>query len=214
MTQYPQTDSARSVAIAYVQRQLAQGKSFSSLLLTSLDLSGGGTFIALTPDEYSQNQVVELDLGHIIGVGTPRRIRVGNVSGIAHPTPNADGQLTELVSQLLEGPDYYCVLENPLAASQDTWLARAKSRVITYESDVYHLLTYTERDEVSVGEAIREAHSLPTFTGAVGKAPGASESFLSKRKGVTLDELRAFASSVTFLFTLAYDGEGYLCWRR
>ena len=97
--------------------------------------------------------------------------------------------------------------------SGDPWLRRAKSRIVIYASEVYHLLTHADLDENIVREAIRESKSIPIFIGGVGTVSERASSMTS-RASISAEDLRAFANSLSFLFVLAYDGEGYLCWSK
>lgn len=212
MIRYPTDNRFRAAALSYAKGRLEQGKTFASLLLETIDFQRGD-LSAQVPDGYSPQQTVEFERAHLVREGIPRRITVGNLSGIAFPVPTADKDLTMSVCKMLETPESYGLLENSLAIPQDAWLKTAKSRIVTYESDVYHLLTHDERNEASVEQAIREAYHFPTFIGAVGRAEEISRRYSSMRMVVTLDELRMFAQSVKLLFVSAYDGEGYLCWR-
>jgi hypothetical protein len=211
MITHPQDDSARSVAIRYVKSQLGCGKTFSSLLLETIDFETG-YFSSLVPAGYSPTQIIELDQGHLMEGGRAQPIRVGNLSGVALKTLNADKELANCVRQMLESPKSYCLLENCLTIPQDAWLQRTKSRIAIYDLDVYHLVMHDDKNKASVEEAIREARHLPTFVGTVGEAPEIDQICASKQIVITLDQLRVFAKSVKLLFVSAYDGEGYLCW--
>lgn len=212
MMRHPEDDRLRAVAVSYVKDRLEHGKTLSSLLLETIDLQRG-RFSAQVPDGYSYQQTLELEKGHLIPAGRPRRITVGSLSGIAFPAPNADNDLVISVCEVLTATDSCCMMENYLATPGDPWLQRAKSRIATYDLDVYHELTHDDGNETAVGQAIREARHLPTFVGAIGKMSGVERTHLPRQRAVTLEELRVFAHSVRFLFVLAYDGEGYLCWQ-
>src|SRR5205807_1794809 len=168
MRSYPTTAHARSAALSYLKTQLQRGKKFALLLLEALDLDNGD-FAVLVANGYSDKDLVELERGHLFGQGPPKPISIGNVSGVAFLTPNAHAELANLLSQKLAAPGRYCLLENYLAAPQDTVLQKARSRIAVYESDVYHLLLHSDSQKISAENAIREARSTPTFLGASGQ---------------------------------------------
>ena len=138
-------------------------------------------------------------------------MKVGNLSGAALPTPNANGKLVNFVSQKLGASGRYCLLENYLAAPQDPVLRSARSRIAVCGSDVYHLLLHKDGPGISVANAIREARTIPTFVGASGQVADTAR-YQSTRITLSFEELRVLAASVDVVFALAYDGEGYLCW--
>jgi hypothetical protein len=206
-----------SRAADFIDSCLAEGKTLASLARESVDLSTG-TLTSVVPKEYVGNQVGEFDRGHLLGeeidVKTSRQISLVSSAPMSIRTrPGSDRELAQILSKRLEGDDSCCMLENYLASPGDPWLRRAKSRIVIYASEVYHLLTHADLDKDSVRQAIRESESIPIFIGGVGTV-AERLSCLTSGASISGDDLRTFANSLSFLFVLAYDGEGYLCWQK
>ena len=209
----PYPTSARSSAANYLKGQLQRGKSFASLMLETVNFETGN-FGVLVAEGYSDKDLVELERGHLFGQGIPKPVNLGNLSGVAVPIPSADAELVDFVSQKLGASSgRYCLLENYLAAPQDPVLRSARSRIAVCGSDVYHLLLHKDNRGDSIANAIREAHSLPTFLGAFGRVADSAR-YQSMRITLSLEELRELAASVDLIFASAYDGEGYVCWQK
>lgn len=210
MRPFPTGDKVRSTAASYMKGQLQRGKKFASLVLETLDFEHG-EFGVLVADGYSEKDLVELDTGHLLGEGPPRRLNVGNLSGVALLKPTADAELADFISEKLQASGRYCLLENYLAAPQDPVLRKARSRIAVCGSDVYHLLVHEDSRTISVANAIREARSSPTFLGASGAVADTTR-YQSTGINLNMEELRVLAVSVDVVFVSAYDAEGYLCW--
>lgn len=204
-------ETTRASAIEYIWEQLRQGKTLAALVLRSVNFSKG-TVASLVPDSYGPLETSEFDRGHVIDQGGRQTIKVGTISGIAVPKANVRKELAELICTLLDS-EGLCLLENPLARVGDSWLNRAKSRLATHGTDVYHLLTAADCDAAKVCTAIIESSHPPVSWGALGRIP--TGRLVCGAEGLTLttDELKRFAETVRCLFVSAYDGEGCLVWR-
>jgi hypothetical protein len=213
MMTYLKDAIVRASAIEYMCRTLGQGKTLASLILRNVNLQEG-TITVLIPDLYKSIEISEFNRGHLIASnGRQQRVKVGQISGIALSKVNVGDELVEFVSNLLGSPNSFCILENSLAAVGDPWLERAASRLATSDREVYHFLTSTDHDVVSVHAAVRESRHLPMSWGAVGQVPTKLSSASGRRIVLTTDEVKEFAESVRCVFASAYDGEDYLIWR-
>jgi hypothetical protein len=206
-------ESARASAAEYIRRQLGQGKSLSKSLLATVDFEKG-EIIALSPTPLSPDETVQFDWGHTPQTEVkPEHVKIGDASYLAVPTPKADEQLVEAIYESLQNPQSICFLENDLAEAHDPWLQRAKSRVITNGSEVYHALLSVDRDKGKIEAAIREWDRPPTSIGALGVINEKASAHVASAKIITTRELTAFARTVQAIFIRAYDGEGYLVWK-
>ncbi len=105
-------------------------------------------------------------------------------------------------------------MKNALAEARDSWLQRAKSRVVANGSEVYHALFNVDRDKSKIEDAIREWHHLPTSIGALGRTSGETSARIASLKAISAEQLTAFAETVQSVFVGAYDGEGYVVWNK
>ena len=128
--------------------------------------------------------------------------------------PQAEQDLAFLIRRFLqEGKGRACVSENYLARRTDPWLAHAKSRILFFGEEVYHVIDRQDVESDSIDAAIREAESPTIFVGVLS----------TLRQGFRLppvktdmdtDQLRVLAEEAEKLIVRAYDGEGYLIWNK
>lgn len=203
----------RAAAVEHIRRQLGQGKSLSKSLLACIDFKTGG-LRTLSPSPLSSEETKQFDWGHTPTRAKPERIRIGNAYHLGVPTPTSDEQLVAIIYESLQSPESACLLENYLSEAHDPWLQRARSRVITNGSEVYHALFSVDRDKGKIDAAIREWRSLPTSVGALGVVNEEACARIRLRRAITLEHLAVFAASVQSVFIFAYDGEGYIVWKK
>ena len=129
---------------------------------------------------------------------------------IPGPTEDSNAKLGEFIYQSLSSLDGVCFLENAVASASDPWLRKAKSNIATYGSEVYHVIASRDIGNQKIVETIREASQIPVFIGAAGQATSESVA----HKVVTAETLKHVAETAQLVFVGAYDGEGYLVWRR
>jgi len=204
--------SERGFALAYVEDQLASGKTLSSFLLLAVQRQDG-ELSYLSPRPLSPTEAVQFETGHTFDYHSPVAMKVGNMSGIAYPTPNTTQELGQFLQKELCEADRIALLENSLAASSDPWLERAKSRVLVHEDEVYHLALCTEKTNDNIMSAIREANNALSTVGMVGRMPGAVAS-LASAKHLSSAQLEMIGIHAECVFVSAFDGEGYIIWEK
>lgn len=170
--------------------------------------------MTLSPTPLSPAETIQFDWGHTPVHAKPERIKIGDAYYLAVPKPKAREQLIEVIYGSLQNPGSVCLLENYLAEADDPWLQRAKSRVATNGSEVYHALLSVDRDESSIDTAIREWEGLPTSIGAAGSMNENASAHVAAEKTVTAGQLAAFAQASESVFVAAYEGEGYVVWEK
>jgi len=206
--------SVRAAAVKYIRRQLVKGKSLAKALLEAVDFEGGRV-MTLSPTPLSPTEAMQFDWGHAPQTqAKPENIKIGDTSYVAVPTANANGQLVAAIYDELRKAQSACFLENSLAEAHDSWLQRAKSRIITNGTEVYHTLFSVDRDKGKIEAAIREWHYLPTSIGALGSMNEEASAHIASAKIVTTERLIAFAKTAQSVFVGAYDGEGYVVWNK
>jgi len=209
---YLTDETQRSAAAGHIWDRLSSGISLAKLLLQSVDLNTG-TIGILNPIPLDAKQVTEFEWGHVPPAKeSARRLTIAGQSFLAYPVENSHEELATVLTSLA-GPDDLCILENDLASASDSWLKRAKSRVATHGTEVYHILDVTDRVKERIEAALREAESLPVFVGAIGRQPPNPISENSEHLTVSTEQLEAFAKSAHCVFVGAYDGEGYIVWQ-
>lgn len=209
-----QEGNARVAAVEYIRQQLAQGKSLAKFLLETVDI-GAGKVTVLSAVPLDPREIAQYGQGHVSRTNSvPRSIVIEGMTHAAYPTPSANEQLADAVYALLGSPADLCLLENSIAQVGDPYLMRAKSRLLFHGSEVYHALFSVDQDMARIINAIREAERPPVFVGAVGRAPWSSGGDVTSLHTVTAEQLADFAKTAHCVFVRAYDGEGYLMWKR
>jgi hypothetical protein len=165
----------------------------------------------MSPRPLSQQEAIEFEMGHTFDFSSPRAMKVGNISGIAYPTPNTEPELVDSVKTRLVDADHFSLLENSLAAPSDPWLERAKSRILVHGDEVYHLASHTEQTYEDVLNAVSEANNVTGLVGMVGRIPGGAAS-PSVAGSISSAALEIIGRSAECVFVSAYDGEGYVIW--
>src|SRR5450755_3649269 len=108
----------RSVALAYLQDQLANDKTLSRFLVQAVrDKDGDLSY--MSPRPLSPAEVVQFETGHKFDSSSPVAMKAGNISGIFYPTPSSDEELADFVLRRLSDSERIALLENSLAAPSD-----------------------------------------------------------------------------------------------
>jgi hypothetical protein len=166
---YLTDETQRRAAIDYTRNQLGIGNTLAKLLLEGFDFKTG-TVLILNAMPLSTIQITEFNWGHVSPAeGSAQHITMQGQPFLAYPKADSSKFLAEIIYSSLQEPQHVCILESMLASPGDPWLKRAKSRVATHGTEIYHILAATERFREKVEDAVREAESLPVFVGAIGR---------------------------------------------
>ena len=175
-------------AAIFVQAHLSGVNAFCSALLES---------VALEPGEYFT----------FAPRGTPReRLYLFDAGGLASDADMLRLDQASLLRGALEGG--FCIIDDFDLAWGEPGSDDAAD-AFGMEDEVYHLLT--EDDDVQTFADVLTASSLSWHgvAAACSAAPG-----LDETRTTNLDSLTEAASTVTFITCAAYDGEGFVAWRR
>jgi hypothetical protein len=125
-----------------------------------------------------------------------------------------------MIQEFLEqGDARICLFESAVAKPTDGFLSTPDAkdlRVLTFQEDVYYLLK-ENADREKIDKNLRYAKSHLILGVLV--HPSDQDKFLLPdegplRKELTLDELKVLAEETEEIIIGAYDGEGYLIWKR
>jgi hypothetical protein len=199
----------------FVRDRLAQGNALAKQILQSVALEDGQltTFLPLGTSPQSQEQFHSGGKLTTPPVSEWKGVQSGDETLLMIPVPNTDYWLmAKIRDYLIEGKDRVCVIEDAVRRPSDAALHRLTTRHLALNGDVYHLLLQEDAQESRILEAIKAAKSIPTFVGAIGIWQGDP---LAIRTGfLPFNELQSFAAGIQALFVGAFDGEGYLLWRK
>jgi hypothetical protein len=200
--------------IKYIRKCLINGKTLANYLIRTCNLERG-KLITFLPTDTNEEAVKQFTTGgKLKEEGLKEEIIKPEGSKLTKvPTPNTDLWLVSIIrSFLTTDVKRLCIFENALAKPSDPWLSSKKMPVFTFHEEVYHFLLGTDAENEKIGETIRIATSH-LFIGVMTSVP--QETGFSLGGGeITSQELIGFAEKTEKIIVGAYDGEGYLIWRR
>ena len=157
----------------YIRRSLEAGGSLSTHLLECQDLERGRVFTRF-PRWVDPSSLRELDVGGKLPIvpGTERYGR--SPDGTVHemtPVPDTNDDLVRFIQDFLRGGESrICLFENWLGAAADPWIAHARSHVLGCGEEVYHVVCAGSANLSAIGDAVREAKTIPVFVGVLSYA--------------------------------------------
>jgi hypothetical protein len=201
-------------ALSYIAKCLSDGHTLSRLLLQAIRLDKGSVTTFL-PESLGVDEAEDFQHGGKLPQPPPSEWRQwGHL--VLKPIPSAIDDLVRTIREFLSRPgmEPICLLENELAERGDPGLARDTSKLVYFESEVYHVLTAEMAVEEQILQAIREAQSIPLFVGCLATLDPESRLDPRTAETVSLEDLSRIAQRVEKIFVRAYDGESYLIWSR
>ena len=205
-----------SEAIEYIKNILSDSHTLAKYLLESLDL-GAGIVITFLPPGLSKKEITDFEAGvmpmppesewRYFNYEDGRTVRV-------MPVTVLDRDMILLIQNFLEeDAERLCIFENWLFHPSDSVVSQFKSRLLFFESEVYHVLFGGHVEVSRIKETIKEAHSIPIFIGALTSMSGMSAAF-QRKKSLSSDQIKMLAAQTQKIIVGAYDGEGYLIWNK
>ncbi len=194
----------------YLRSELSGGGTFAREALGRLPITSGVVTTRL-PDNVSPEESIRFATGGKLPTPPPEEWR--KVPGATLvPVPSTIDDLTKLISEHLSTPERVCLLENASASRGDPWLAQPRVPTGYHKEEVYHWLAGPQ-PEVAIQQAVRTARSLFAFAGALTSLDDAQEEWV-EGGDLSLETLQRLADNTLQLFVGAYDGEGFVIWRR
>lgn len=184
---------------AYIRECLENGKNLGKQLLPLIDRERGQV-TALLPGDVDSERLSELI----------SEFRYGGISSIG-------GTLTCLTKMLQEffavDSSHVCIIEDTIAQRGDGWIASFDGPVLFLGSDVYYFLSSKHRDDLDKIRRILATLDSMRVTGVLTSWPAGRDS-LSEKQELTLKDVKDLAERAQIVVADAYDGEGYVFWRR
>ena len=196
--------------LRFVEEQLRRGHALSRCLLSTLSHAAGQA-ITYLPQGTAIDEAKKFEYGGKLPT-PPREEWRATAGGTLVPTPTTREHLVSLIATELAQPRSLCILENALAEREDLWLQKSEVDIAFLGKEVYHLLTEaTSPSEIDA--AVRAAHTPYLCVGALSSVPDA-DGLPGDRGELTIRWLEELAQQAQTIFVGAYDGEGYVLWRR
>ncbi len=196
----------RRKGLEYIRYALELGKSYSRLLLRTVDLESG-IAVALLPQGTSLQQATDFRTGGRFAAESPGAADTRSSPAAAE----TDVALAEEVRGRLESEKHSVLVVEDIPSTKDDPIPpRVRETLWYFDSEVLHAMSAPASTE-RVRQILRDVRWLPTFVGGVTTAPAG----LVVGHGTEVDagQLESMAEKTLLLFAAAYDGESFVIWR-
>jgi hypothetical protein len=173
--------------LSYLERVFRSGKSLSRLLMERTDFTAGKIY-ALLGRQISQDEIKDFAVGGIASIKSARRT------------------LAEIATRYLQAPGKEIILEEGLAHAGDP-AVKNKEGVFLLGDEIY----YVADRQGDAGQIERFLMQPRYAVGLVGIFTAAGPRHVQKTSET---ELAAFVEATEKIVVGAFDGEGYLVWKR
>lgn len=200
-------------SLDFIREQLSVGHTLSSTILSTCDLELGSVVTFMSAG-VSLKQAHEFTTGGKLPPSDPSTWVSLPEGGFAVPIPSAMDLLPRKVHEYLQAyHNRIWVFEDFNASPSDPVMKQINSRYVALGNEVYYPLDRNSTEE-AIREAADQAYSFVSFIGAgASLSPSDAERF-SHVKEIEESDLQRLVSGLDLLSIGAYDGEGFLLWRR
>lgn len=188
-------------ALHFVRHSLEMGKTLARAL-KALDLEDGHVY-GLCPASMTAEEARHFDEGGFS--------EVAPAADVWSSVDTLDAVLAEHIVQELSGrTDAVCVFEDESAERDFEYLKDEATNVLFLGAEVYRAICGPDPDLALVTRTVDASKSWLTI-GAIGTGIGG---LCSRRQEISSMDLSELAKAVREVYIGAYDGEGYVVWRR
>ena len=188
--------------IAYISECLEYGKSLGKQLATLINRESGH-ITALLPQDVDSKETPDLLSEY--------RFRYGGIGSRVGGTLTC---LAKTVYQfLIEDADHICIIEDTIVLREDGWIESSDAPLLFLDNDVYWFLSSKHCDNLERIQRILSALDGERVTGILTSLPSERKP-LREKQDITLKDINEFTERTEMIIIDAFDGEGYLIWRR
>lgn len=200
-------------SLGYIKEQLSVGRTLSSTILSTCDLELGSV-VTYMPAGVSLEQAHEFTTGGKLPTSDPSSWVSLPEGGVVVPIPSIMDLLPGEVHEYLQaGTNRVWVFEDFNASPSDPVMKKVRSRYVALGNEVYYPLDRNS-DEQAIREAADQAYSFVSFIGVGARLSPLDAERFSRVKEIEESDLQRLVSGLDLLTVGAYDGEGFLLWRR
>ncbi len=216
MNNYKEIILERPDALRFVKKRLKYGHFLSNYILHTIDLESGYISTAL-PENGNTENIYNFEYGGIIPQPPEsewRRVTAKDGSkSIMVPVHTMISHLVDTIQLFLKnGNGRICIIEDDVANATDSYLKTTKTKYVTSQNTVYHLLLDGNHSKTYIKEIVRKAGSF-LMVGVLTSLPLGTEIRFTKHM-ITESTLKDLAKRVDKIYLLAYDQESYVIWHR
>lgn len=204
-----------SAAISFIKdSRLARGHTLARRLLRNLQLDSGKATVFLPPG-FSTDELERDFEGGVLPLPPESKwqafVQDDGMKVVVTPIDEIDSDLVAIVLRHVRASeDNLCILEDPLKLLVPD--VPNGTRGLSFRDEAYYLLQGTALHERDVGNALAVAKSSWGMVAALTSLPPPSAISQTQRH-LTAEQLQLMAERAVSIFTVAYDGEGYLIWQ-
>lgn len=208
-----------SKTLPYLHKCLSYGHTLSKVILDNIDIDSGLISTSLPYDTNEEN-IYNFKYGGIVPEKSPQtdsqnaNTKEENQTSWV-PIRSITQPVVDIIRDFVNrDAERICIFEDALAKSTDSKMDEYKSLIRTYQHEVYHLVNIERADDQSIRETIDWAYSFwPPMIRILTSLPEKIHNKLIELE-LTLDLLELVGQRVEMVIVSAYDGEGYLIWRK
>lgn len=178
--------------LEFMTKKINQGKSFSMHVLENIELQKGKLYTYL-PEKITYKNITEFMRGDIADLKITKEYL-----------------LSYIEKYLKEKNENIVLFENSCAQITDKWVQGAKSRILGYKKEVYHVLFHDcNKDDIKIAweEATNAWQNILYCTFDKSKK-------MSVEKTLKNEDLIELSKNVYSIVIDAYDLDGFIFWER
>ncbi|MES1202102.1 MAG: hypothetical protein ABUS57_11720 [Pseudomonadota bacterium] len=195
--------------VEYVREHLLGANAFCTALLAAVE-AAPGKVTTLAPEGTTRDRLLRFDEGGLIapGEGPARVVRIADGSPVESVSNLKIEQAAYLISMLRTVSEAVCIADdfNP---SWSEIAADADPAAFGVHDEVYRLFTATDPPPLIAQALVRADTGWHGVAALCADAPEIDEA-----RETTEEELQRAALSAFIITCSAYDGEGFVIWRR
>lgn len=200
------------------EERLAVGHTLAKLLLQSLDLHSGRVSVFFPPGLSVDQLQLDFEGGGMLPFPPEsegrRFTQDDGMKVVVTPVPQVDSDLIAIIMKHIQtGDEPLCIMENAMVKPSYPAASDSETQILVFRDEVYHLVRGGLLSARYIRRAIGKADSGFMLIGALTSLPRES-AILPTEREIAVEKLRLMAERTVKVFTVAYDGEGYLIWHR
>lgn len=197
----------------FIQNVLKDGNALALKILNHVDLKKG-TIYTIVPDYVGDDELYEFNVGGKIIDPTllekSKRAEVGNIKGIAVPTPNLDREMIAEIVKHSGSEEGTLIFENQIAVPSDPFLKNGLAKIFFFNNEVFQVLTGKISSD-ALGGILKEVTSVRTYLGFYMRGLFTFD-HLAEISEMQLSEICKRIELI--VVGDVYDGEGFLIWKK
>ncbi len=203
---------------SYLHKSLQHGKHLAKNVLRDVQFAHGRVTTYL-PENVTDESAKEFELGgKLPPIGERHDFDRAGRKWTMEAKPNTDSWLVkDILEFTAENRSGICIFEDLQFSPSSPWLFSSKAKDLKWvscEGQLFYLIPASERDEKVIKKTIRAAHASWYFLCVMASLPTLPEKQWLVDRSISPAHLKSIAQAAERIVMSAYDGEGYVEWKR